>query len=61
MMDAYDLMFAENNPAGVKAFLAELHVIENYLRLPMVPLSASLHKGVKEYLERKNAGSLVTA
>lgn len=47
---AYDLMFAENNPAGVKAFLAELGVIENNLRLPMVPLSAGIHQKVKAYL-----------
>jgi 4-hydroxy-tetrahydrodipicolinate synthase len=47
---SYDLMFAENNPAGVKAFLAELGVIENHLRLPMVPLSAGLHQQVKAYL-----------
>jgi 4-hydroxy-tetrahydrodipicolinate synthase len=47
---SYDLMFAENNPAGVKAFLAELGVIENHLRLPMVPLSAGLYQQVKAYL-----------
>jgi 4-hydroxy-tetrahydrodipicolinate synthase len=45
-----DLLFAENNPAGVKAFLAELGIIENVLRLPLVPLSKELHKNVKHYL-----------
>ena len=43
-------MFAENNPAGVKAFLYEMKIIENELRLPLVPLSESLHAGVKEFL-----------
>ncbi|WEK35527.1 MAG: 4-hydroxy-tetrahydrodipicolinate synthase [Candidatus Pseudobacter hemicellulosilyticus] len=53
LMEAYDLMFAENNPAGVKAFMTELGLIQNYLRLPMVPLSKPLHDQVKGYL--KNA------
>lgn len=50
MLDAYYLLFAENNPAGVKAFLAELGLIENYLRLPMVPLSDALRQQVVAYL-----------
>ncbi len=50
LLAGYDLLFAENNPAGVKAFLAEQGIIENYLRLPMVPLSASVHEQVKAYL-----------
>jgi 4-hydroxy-tetrahydrodipicolinate synthase len=51
MLEGYDLLFAENNPAGVKAFLAELGVIQNYLRLPVTPLSDGLHQQVKEYLK----------
>jgi 4-hydroxy-tetrahydrodipicolinate synthase len=43
-------LFAENNPAGVKAFLAELGIIQNHLRLPLVPLSSKIHDGVKSYL-----------
>ncbi|WP_127126286.1 4-hydroxy-tetrahydrodipicolinate synthase [Pseudoflavitalea rhizosphaerae] len=49
---AYELMFAENNPAGVKAFMTELGLIENHLRLPMTPLSATLHNNVKSYLKK---------
>lgn len=52
LIEAYNLLFAENNPAGVKAFLAELGVIENYLRLPLVPLSAPVHSKVKSYLKK---------
>ena len=48
-----DLLFAENNPAGVKAFLAELGIIENVLRLPLVPLSKELHKNVKHFLSKE--------
>jgi 4-hydroxy-tetrahydrodipicolinate synthase len=39
MLDKMDMLFVENNPAGVKAFLAEMGLIKNYLRLPLVPLS----------------------
>jgi 4-hydroxy-tetrahydrodipicolinate synthase len=51
MLEGYDLLFAENNPAGVKAFLTELGIIENAVRLPVVPLSASLHEQVRVYLK----------
>lgn len=50
LLTAYSLLFTENNPAGVKAFLSEQGLIENYLRLPLVPLSEPLQKKVKEYL-----------
>lgn len=45
-----DLLFAENNPAGVKAFLTEMGMLENVLRLPLVPLSLQLHQKVKEFI-----------
>ena len=51
---AYHLLFAENNPAGVKAFLYELNLIENILRLPLTPLSSGLHQEVKTYLQDMN-------
>ncbi len=51
MLEGYDLLFAENNPAGVKAFLAELGVIKNFVRLPVTPLSEPLHEKVKSYLK----------
>jgi len=50
LLEGIDLLFAENNPAGVKAFLAEMGIIENYLRLPLVPLSQPMHQQVKTYL-----------
>ncbi|MEO7047122.1 MAG: 4-hydroxy-tetrahydrodipicolinate synthase [Ferruginibacter sp.] len=52
LIDAYNLMFAENNPAGVKAFLYEMGIIENEVRLPVVTLSEELHKKVKLYLNK---------
>ena len=50
LMEGINLLFAENNPAGVKAFLTEMGVIQNYLRLPLVPLSATVHKQVKAFV-----------
>jgi len=50
LLEAYDLLFVENNPAGVKAFLFELKLIANELRLPLVPLSAPHHQKVKDFL-----------
>lgn len=52
LVDAYDLMFSENNPAGVKAFLYEMKLLQNVMRLPVVPLSGELHMEVKKYLNK---------
>lgn len=52
LLAGYDLLFAENNPAGVKAFLALQGLIENNLRLPVVPLSKDLYEKAKTYLSQ---------
>jgi 4-hydroxy-tetrahydrodipicolinate synthase len=52
LLDAYYLMFEENNPAGIKAFLHEQDLLENVLRLPLTPLSGTLHQQVKKYLNK---------
>jgi 4-hydroxy-tetrahydrodipicolinate synthase len=51
-LEGNDLLFAENNPAGVKAFLFELGIIENIVRLPVVPLSDGIHQKVKAFLKK---------
>ena len=51
LMEAYNLLFAENNPAGVKAFLYEMGLIKNNLRLPIVPISSALQQKIKHYLQ----------
>ena len=50
LMDAYNLMFSENNPAGVKAFLHEMELLENVTRLPVVPVRGELQQAIKKYL-----------
>ncbi len=49
LLTGYDLLSAENNPAGVKAFLSEMGIIKNYLRLPLVPLSEAVLQEVRKY------------
>jgi 4-hydroxy-tetrahydrodipicolinate synthase len=53
LVEVYNLLFTENNPAGVKAFLYELGLIENVLRLPMVPLSKGIQQQIKNYLSKR--------
>ncbi len=52
LIAGYDLMFAENNPAGVKAFMSEIGLCKNYLRLPLSPLSENLHNRAKSFLAK---------
>ncbi|WP_026752231.1 4-hydroxy-tetrahydrodipicolinate synthase [Sediminibacterium sp. C3] len=50
LIPTYDLMFAENNPAGVKAFMYKMGLIENVLRLPNVPLSKPVFSAIEEWM-----------
>jgi 4-hydroxy-tetrahydrodipicolinate synthase len=52
LLEGYEILFAENNPAGAKAFLAEMGLIANHLRLPLVPLSEGVAQRVTDYLTR---------
>lgn len=52
LIEGYELLFAENNPAGVKAAMSELGLIGNYLRLPVVPVSAGLQEKIRTYVKK---------
>lgn len=52
LVEGYAYMFEENNPSGIKAFMFEQGLIENELRLPLVPVSAPLHTKIHDYLQR---------
>ena len=52
LFEANELLSVENNPAGVKAFLSEMGMIENVLRLPLVPLSPSFYEKVKKAVSK---------
>jgi 4-hydroxy-tetrahydrodipicolinate synthase len=47
LLDSVGLMFAEGSPTGVKYFLSEFGIIENYLRLPMIAESENLKGKIK--------------
>ena len=44
------LLFAEGNPVGIKAVLAQKGIIQNNLRLPLVPASKELQERIKKEL-----------
>ena len=44
------LLFKEGNPVGIKAVLAQKGIIQNYLRLPLVPASEQLQEEIKKEL-----------
>lgn len=44
------LLFAEGNPVGIKAVLTQKGIIQNYLRLPLVPASSELEEKIKKEL-----------
>ncbi|MDR2466628.1 MAG: 4-hydroxy-tetrahydrodipicolinate synthase [Prevotellaceae bacterium] len=53
LLEAFDLLFAEGNPAGVKAAASLQGLIENVLRLPLIPASETLMNKFKSLnLER---------
>ena len=41
------LIFAEGNPGGIKTILAEMGILKNYLRLPLVIASEGLQEKIK--------------
>lgn len=50
MMKGFELMFAENNPAGVKAMMAAAGLCENHFRLPVVPVSKTLQEKIDAFV-----------
>lgn len=53
-LEGNDLLFIENNPAGAKAFLSEMGLLQNVLRLPLLQLSPLFHQQVKDFLNKIN-------
>ncbi len=51
LLEITRLMFAEGNPAGVKATLKQLNICEDVVRLPLVKASTALHKSLAEQLD----------
>ena len=49
--DLFSLLFVDGNPAGVKAMLHEMGMIENVLRLPLVPTRLTTMQKISECLK----------
>ncbi|MFD2828451.1 4-hydroxy-tetrahydrodipicolinate synthase [Leeuwenhoekiella polynyae] len=50
LMPAVDLIFAEGNPAGIKALLASKKICNDSVRLPLVPATETLKQNIATYL-----------
>ena len=51
MLDVINALFADGNPAGVKALLDHLGIVKNNLRLPMMKVNRSLNVELKKYAQ----------
>ncbi len=56
LIEAYRLMFMENNPAGAKAFLNEMNIIKNILRLPNIPVDAKIRVAIEQFVQHEKMG-----
>jgi 4-hydroxy-tetrahydrodipicolinate synthase len=45
-----ELLFVDGNPAGVKSMLSEMGMIENVLRLPLVPTTVATKEKIRKVL-----------
>jgi 4-hydroxy-tetrahydrodipicolinate synthase len=51
MLELVQMIFAEGSPAGIKSALKHLGICGDTVRLPLVPVSDSLHHRIGEYLK----------
>tara|TARA_R110001632_G_scaffold43376_6_gene110117 strand:+ start:116320 stop:117198 length:879 start_codon:yes stop_codon:yes gene_type:complete len=51
LMEIIDLIFTENNPAGIKAVLKTLKLTSDEVRLPLVKASEQLQKEIANFVE----------
>ncbi|MBE9511708.1 MAG: 4-hydroxy-tetrahydrodipicolinate synthase [Bacteroidetes bacterium] len=49
--DLISLLFADGNPAGIKAALSNIGLIQNQLRLPLTPVSRQVYNQIKQAVE----------
>lgn len=50
-----DMIFEQGNPGGIKAMLAYLGLIEENLRLPLVPINDDLRFRIKTFMQQYHA------
>ena len=49
--ELFKLLFVDGNPAGVKAMMAEMGMMENVLRLPLVPTRITTREKISDLLK----------
>ncbi len=50
-MESIDLLFADGNPSGIKAFMSVLNLCQNNLRLPLVPVNRNVYSRIQKFVE----------
>jgi 4-hydroxy-tetrahydrodipicolinate synthase len=50
-LDIMELLFADGNPAGVKAMMNIMNICQNNLRLPLVPVTRQLYTRIQKAIE----------
>jgi 4-hydroxy-tetrahydrodipicolinate synthase len=53
-LEMIELLFIEGNPSGVKEMLSILNICHNNLRLPLVPVSSTVHARIQKAIEEIN-------
>jgi len=51
-IDMISLLFADGNPAGIKAALSHLGFVQNQLRLPLTPVSRQVYNQIKQAVDK---------
>ena len=52
--ELFNLLFVDGNPAGVKSMLNAMGMIENKLRLPLVPTRITTFEAIRKVLNELN-------
>jgi 4-hydroxy-tetrahydrodipicolinate synthase len=55
-LEMIELLFVEGNPAGVKDMLTIMSLCNNYVRLPLVPVSRTIHTRIQKAIDEVNRG-----
>ena len=55
-IEAIELLFADGNPSGIKAFMSILNLCQNNLRLPLVPVNRTLMTRIQKCAEEIKKG-----
>lgn len=50
-LEIIELLFADGNPAGIKAFLSIMNLCSNNLRLPLVPVNRTVYSRIQKAIE----------